>query len=134
MIDILDEPIIAPNHYLKDLFGNFTTEINLSFISWKNREQAMFTYINSNLSPAILTLIVGQKSIMGVWKMLEKRFASITRSHVMSLCNELSAIKKGVDTIDGYFQKIKQVRDKLAIVSVFLLTKSFFILLLMVYL
>ena len=37
----------------------------------------------------------------------------------MSLRNELNAIKKGVDSIDGYFQKIKQARDRLAAVSVF---------------
>ena len=51
--------------------------------------------------------------------MLEKIFASISRSHVMSLRNELNAIKKGVDSIDGYFQKIKQARDRLVVVSVF---------------
>ena len=51
--------------------------------------------------------------------MLEKRFASVSRSHVMSLQNELDAIKKGVDSIDGYFQKIKQARDRLAAISVF---------------
>ena len=33
--------------------------------------------------------------------------------------NELKAIKKGVDSIDGYFQKIKQARDRLVAVSVF---------------
>ena len=51
--------------------------------------------------------------------MLEKRFASLSRSHVMSLQNELNAIKKGVDSIDGYFQKIKQARDRLAAIFVF---------------
>ena len=80
----------------------------------------MFTFINSTLSYAILALIVGQKFAKGVWKLSKKRFASISRSHVMSLWNELSAIKKGIDSIDGYFQKIKQVRDKLPAVSVFL--------------
>ena len=38
----------------------------------------------------------------------------------MSLQNELNAIKKGSDSIDSYFQRIKQNRDKLAAVSVFL--------------
>ena len=38
----------------------------------------------------------------------------------MSLQNELNAIKKGSDSIDSYFQKIKQSCDKLAAVSVFL--------------
>ena len=85
MIDILDDSIVAPNCFLKDSFGNLTTEINPSFISWKNHEQAMFTFINSTLSPAILALTIGQKSAKGVWKVLEKRFASVSRSHVMSL-------------------------------------------------
>ena len=38
----------------------------------------------------------------------------------MSLRNELNAIKKGSDSIDSYFQKIKQTCDKLAAISVFL--------------
>ena len=80
----------------------------------------MFTFINSTLSPTILTLTVGQRSAKGVWKVLEKRFASVSRSHVMSLRNELSAVKKRTYSIDGYFQKIKQIRDRLAAVSVIL--------------
>ena len=119
MIDVLDDSISAPDRFLKDSSDNFTVEINLAFIAWKNREQAMFTFLNSTLSPAILALTIGQKSTRGVWKVLKKRFASVSRSHVMSLRNELNAIKKGVDSIEGYFQKIKQVRDRLVAVSVF---------------
>ena len=78
----------------------------------------MFTFIYSTLSPSILALTVGQKSAKGVWKVLEKRFASISRSHVMSLRNELNAIKKGSDSIDSYFQKIKQTHDKRCCFSV----------------
>ena len=125
MIDVIDDFVIAPDRYLKDSSSNFTTEINPSFISSKNCEQAMFTFINSTLSPLILALTVGQKSAKGVWKVLEKRFASISRSHVMSLRNELNAIKNGSDSIDSYFQKIKQTHDKLAVVSVFLDDEEF---------
>ena len=120
MIDILDDSIATPDRFLKDSSGNLTTEINPNFISWKNREQAMFTFINSTLSPSILALTIGQRFAKGVWKVLEKRFASVSRSHVMSLRNELSAVKKGTDTIDGYFQKIKEIRDKLVAVSIVL--------------
>ena len=125
MIDVLDDLINAPDRFLKDSSGNFTDEVNLAFIALKNREQAMFTFLNSTLSPAILALTVGQKSTRGVWKVLEKRFASVSRSHMMSLRNELNAIKKGVDSIDGYFQKIKQARDRLATVSVLWMMRSF---------
>ena len=80
MIDVLDDSISALDRFLKDSSGNFTAEIHLAFIAWKNREQAMFTFLNSTLSPAILALTIGQKSARGVWKVLEKRFASVSRS------------------------------------------------------
>ena len=70
MIDVLDDSISAPDRFLKDSSGNFTTEVNPAFIAWKNREQAMFTFLNSTLSPAILAFTVGQKFARGVWKVL----------------------------------------------------------------
>ena len=66
MIDVLDDSVTTPDRFLKDSSGNFTTKINPAFIAWKNREQAMFTFLNSTLSPAILALTVGQKSTRGV--------------------------------------------------------------------
>ena len=61
MIDVLDDLVTAPDGFLKHSSGNFTTEINPAFIAWKNREQAMFTFLNSTLSPAVLAFTVGQK-------------------------------------------------------------------------
>nr|POE73652.1 hypothetical protein CFP56_75639 [Quercus suber] len=73
MIDVLDDSIMAPDRFLKDSSSNFTAKINPTFIAWKNREQTMFTFLNSTLSPAILALTVGQKFARGVWRVLEKR-------------------------------------------------------------
>nr|POF19434.1 hypothetical protein CFP56_14814 [Quercus suber] len=36
MIDVLDDSITAPDRFLKDSSGNFTSEINPAFIAWKN--------------------------------------------------------------------------------------------------
>ena len=66
MIDVLDDSITTPDRFLKDSSGIFTNEINPAFIAWKNCEQAMFTFLNSTLSPTILALTVGQKSARGV--------------------------------------------------------------------
>ena len=103
MIDTIDENVVALVQFLKDSSGNVTTEINPAFLSWKNREQALFTFLNSTLSPSVLALTIGQNSGRGVWKVLEKRFASMSRSSVMSLKNELNPVKKGTDSIDVYF-------------------------------
>jgi len=78
MINFIDDDDHAPDPFLKDSLGNFTTEANLEFFQWKSREQALFTFLNSTLSPSILALTVGQKSGRGVWKVIEKRFASVS--------------------------------------------------------
>ena len=97
MIYAINDTVMALNQFLKDSSGNFTIEVNPDFLIWRNRKQALFTFLNSILSPSVLAFTVGQKSGRGVWKVLEKRFASISRSSVMSLRNELNAMKKGTN-------------------------------------
>ena len=50
--------------------------------------------------------------------MLEKRFASVSHSHVLSLRNELLSIKKGPESMDNFFQRIKEARDRLSSIAV----------------
>lgn len=102
MIDAIDGFAMAPYQSLKDSSGNLTTEVNLVLLNWKNCEQALFTFLNSTLSPFVLAPTVGQKSSRGVWMVLEKCFDLVSKYSVMSLRSELNAVKKGVDFIDAY--------------------------------
>ena len=81
---------------------------------------ALLSFISSTLTPSVLAIIVGCSSAQEVWKVLENRFSSISRSHVMNLKGELHNVKKGSDSVDAYLQKIKVIRDKLMAVGVFL--------------
>ena len=54
MIGFVDGLCVALDHFLKDSSRSFTREPNLEYLSWKNREQALFTFINSTLSPSVL--------------------------------------------------------------------------------
>ena len=119
MIGFLEESCVAPDPFLKDTSGNFTRESNPEFLNWKSREQALFTFINSTLSPSVLAITVGQKSAKGVYNVLEKWFASVSLSHVLSVRNELMSIKKGPESMDNFFQRIKEARDRLNSVAVF---------------
>ena len=92
--------------------------MNLDFLIWKSKEKALLTFISSILSPSVLALTVGCAFAMEVWKVLENRFSSVSRSHFMNLKSELHDLKKGSDTVDVYLQKIKVVRDKLLAVEV----------------
>ena len=92
--------------------------MNPDFLIWKSKERALLTFISSTLSPTVLALTVGCASAMEVWKVLENRFSSVSRSHILNLKSELHNLKKGSDTVDVYLQKIKVVRDKLLAVGV----------------
>ena len=67
--------------------------MNLDFLIWKSKEKALLTFISSTLSPSVLALTVGCASAMEVWNVLESRFSSISRSHIMNLKSELHNLK-----------------------------------------
>ena len=120
LIELLDEIHLVLGKFLKDLSGTVTTVLNPDYLTWKSKEKALLTFINSTLTPLVLAITVGCSSALEVWKVLENRFSSISRSHVMNLKGELHNVKKGSDSIDTYLQKIKVIRDKLIAVGVFL--------------
>ena len=118
LFELIEEPQLIPDKYLKDLSGEYTVVVNPDFLVWKSKEKALLTFMSSTLSPSIPALTMGCSSALEVWKVLENIFSSISRSHVMNLKGELHNTKKGADAIDSYLQKIKVVRDKLLAVGV----------------
>ena len=118
LFELIEGPQLIPDQFLKDLSGSYTAVVNPDFLIWKSKEKALLTFLSSTLTPSILALTVGCSSALEVWKVLENRFSSISRSHVMNLKGELHNIRKGTDSVDSYLQKIKVVRDKLLAVGV----------------
>ena len=102
MIELLDETPLVPEKFLKDLSGSVTSILNPDYLVWKSKEKALLTFISSTLTPSILAIIVGCSSTLEVWKVLENRFSSFSRSHVMNLKGELHNVKKGSDSVDTY--------------------------------
>ena len=105
LFELLDEPQLIPNKFLEDLSGNFTSILNLDFLIWKSKEKALLTFTSSTFSTSILALTVGCTFAMEVWKVLENRFSSISRSHIMNLKGELHNLKKRADFVDLYLQR-----------------------------
>ena len=66
MINGIDEIVLALDQFLKNSSGNFTTEINLAFLSWKNREQALFTFPHT-LSLFLFSLLLWERSLEEVF-------------------------------------------------------------------
>ena len=66
MINGIDEIVLALDQFLKNSSGKFTTEINLAFLSWKNREQALFTFPHT-LSLFLFSLLLWERSLEEVF-------------------------------------------------------------------
>ena len=102
MFELLDEVPLVPEKFLKDLSGTTTSVLNPDYLIWKSKEKSLLTFISSTLTPSVLAITVGCSSAQEVWKVLENRFSSISRSHVMNLKGELYNVKKGSDSVDTY--------------------------------
>jgi hypothetical protein len=94
--------------------------VNPEFLQWSAKDQALISMIGATLSNSALALVIGQQSAKGVWDTLEKRFTSFSRSNVLSLKRDLNSIKKNNDNVNIYMQKIKECKDKLEAVGVFI--------------
>ena len=87
LLDLLDESIQPPAKFIADREGPAVE--NPLYKQWKVRDQALKTLINATLSPSALTLVLSQTTAQGVWQVLERRFTSLSRTHVLSLKAEL---------------------------------------------
>ncbi|KAK9984564.1 hypothetical protein SO802_034089 [Lithocarpus litseifolius] len=63
MINFIEDNLEAPDPFLKDSSGDYTTEANPEYIQWRNHEQALFTFINSTLS-----INLGPHSWSEIWQ------------------------------------------------------------------
>nr|POE60518.1 hypothetical protein CFP56_59123 [Quercus suber] len=102
LFELLEEPQLIPEKFLKDLSGDFTSIVNTDYTLWRSKEKALLTFISSTLSPSVLALTVGCTSALEVWKVLENRFSSFSKSHVMNLKEEES-LNEGLDIKGSIF-------------------------------
>ena len=105
LFELLEEPQLIPNKFLEYLSSNFTSILNPDFLIWKSKEKTLLTFMSSTFSTSILALTIGCTFAMEVWKVLENRFSSISRSHIMNLKGELHNLKKRADSVDLYLQR-----------------------------
>ena len=68
--------------------------------------------------PSKFSLVVGINNASEVWNTLEQRFTSTSRANILTMKIELRSIKKGIDTINGFLQRIKVARARLLVVGV----------------
>uniref|UniRef100_A0A2N9G1P2 Integrase catalytic domain-containing protein n=1 Tax=Fagus sylvatica TaxID=28930 RepID=A0A2N9G1P2_FAGSY len=85
LLDHIDGSTHSPERYLQDESGAFTTQESVQYKQWKIRDQALKTLLNATLSPSALSLVIRQSTARGVWEVLERRYTSLSRTHILTL-------------------------------------------------
>ena len=120
LLDHLGDPTSCPSQFVLDHHDLKTQEVNPLYLQWKTRDKTLFSLISSTLSPLAISLVMGQTTASGIWRVILNRYTSISRFSIVNLKRELHRIKKNSDSITQYLQKIKEARDKLVSVGVFI--------------
>uniref|UniRef100_A0A2N9J2N6 GAG-pre-integrase domain-containing protein n=1 Tax=Fagus sylvatica TaxID=28930 RepID=A0A2N9J2N6_FAGSY len=118
LLDHLEDPTPCPSNFLLSQTGTEPQEVNPLYSQWKTRDKALFSMISSTLSPSAISLVMGQTSASGIWKIIVNRYTSVSRSNIVNLKRELNSIKKHSDLVTDYLQKIKETKNKLVSVGV----------------
>lgn len=71
------------------------------------------------ISHEVLCHLVGLQTTYDVWKTLEARYASYSRSQLLELRTQLQSTEKGDMSINEFWFKMKMIVDKLEAMSEF---------------
>ncbi|KAL5717462.1 non-specific serine/threonine protein kinase [Ranunculus cassubicifolius] len=71
-------------------------------------------WLNATISESYLPYVIGIGSARELWIALERRFAQLSRTHVLQLRSRLQSLRKGSSSITTYLQQIKEIADNLA--------------------
>ncbi|PRQ47613.1 hypothetical protein RchiOBHm_Chr2g0101531 [Rosa chinensis] len=72
-------------------------------------------WINTSLTPAVLSTIARSTSSRTTWQSLEKRYASPFHNLILQLRGELMRTTRGSLSISDYLDKINSIADQLAL-------------------
>lgn len=112
LIDHVDGSVAAPAEFIQG--PDSTRTSNPEYKSWQQTDQMILIWLNATISESYLPYVIGFHSARDLWKNLEKRFASLSRSHVLQLRARLQTVRKGSSSVTTYLQELKEISDSLA--------------------
>lgn len=93
--------------------SNGVPQINPEYTVWQQNDQTILIWFNATISEEYLSYSIGYNTARDLWINLEKRFANLSRSHVLQLKSQLQSLTKGSNTISAYLKEIKSISDSL---------------------
>ncbi|KAG5585705.1 hypothetical protein H5410_046139 [Solanum commersonii] len=101
--------------------------ISIEIMSFVTDDKTFYKCMVASLSPEIIPFVIDDKTSYVFWQNLATTYVKSSRSHIMSLREDLNTIQKRNLFITMYLQKIKEICTKLASVGVHISTDEIFI-------
>lgn len=115
LIGYVDGSTSCPSPTIKDSAGKDL--MNPEFLMWNTIDAHLLSVITATLSPSIYTSVVHLTHCSEIWSLLEKRFTSLSRSHIHQMKNRLNNLKKGSNTMDEFLRQIQEIAEQLSLAS-----------------
>ncbi|CAL8080992.1 unnamed protein product [Prunus armeniaca] len=87
----------------------------LKSTDWHKLDQQLLSWINSTLTPGVLSQVSRCLTARDPWISLEKRFNSQSRSRILQLKHQLQTTKRGTSSITDFVDQMTAVADSLAL-------------------
>ena len=107
----IDGSIKCPSETICD--SNHQEVPNPEYALWKLVDANLLTCITATISVTILPHLLDLNCTNSVWKFLENRYSSLSRSHIHDLKRKLFNIRK-TTSMEAYLDSIKEYAHKLA--------------------
>lgn len=88
---------------------------NPDFLQWLVDDAHLMSCISGTLTSAIYSVVLNCNTSREAWTSIEKRFTTLSRSHVHQLKNRLNSMTKNTSTMEVYLQQIKGLSDQLTL-------------------
>ena len=86
---------------------------------WKIHDRALMQLLIATLSSTAISYVIGCISSHDMWVQLQDRFSTVTKARIFQMKSELQTIKKGLEPVSQYLQRIKDARDHLSAAGVY---------------
>ncbi|XP_021815955.1 uncharacterized protein LOC110758400 [Prunus avium] len=118
IMGFLDGSAPCPPQFVDSSSDSATRIVSNAYKVWKIHDKALMALITATLSASAISCIIGSQSATDMWTSLKERFADVSRASIFQMKTDLQNIKKGSESIDQYFQRIKDAKDQLSTVGV----------------
>ncbi|KAK3014728.1 hypothetical protein RJ639_008398 [Escallonia herrerae] len=91
--------------------GTTTRTPNPDYKHWVDRDQLVLRWINTSLSEAVLSIIVGHNTSASAWRAISNAFGASSHTHILQLLMQLHNTKHDDKPVATYLQELKYLAD-----------------------